>query len=291
MYIAFRLNRLRLSVISALIAFAAAVCVIAPCFSQGEARRSSHQIIYTVMYHGFTKNAHKQNRYFIDPACLEDDLRYLRDNGFESVTVSDLERYFSCGAPLPGKPVMLTFDDGYYSNYLYAFPLLKKYGFRAVLSPIGRPCEEAEKEKRQDEFYSQCTTGQLREMFSSGVFEAAYHSYDLHGTVDGAQGVQKRRGETEEEYEARLHEDIEEFRALMEDSAGVQVSCFTYPFGAKSEKTEDILRAEGFAAAMDCEEKPTVLSSAEDLYHIHRYLRPPDISAEEFFVFTEQKET
>ena len=287
MYIDFRLNKLRLSVISAVIAFAAAVCVIVPCVSADT--RDSPPELYTLMYHGFTKNAQKQNNYFIDPACLENDLRYLRDNGYESVTVSDLEKYFSCGAALPDKPVMLTFDDGYYSNYLYAYPLLKKYGFRAMLSPIGRACEEAEKENKQDEFYSQCTTEQLGEMFSSGIFEAAYHSYDLHRTVDGAQGVQKRQGETDGEYAARLHDDIEKLRGLLKDSAGVQVSCFTYPFGAKSGETEGIIRAEGFTSAMDCEEKPTVLASPEDLYHIHRYLRPPDISSEEFFAFTEQR--
>ena len=271
MYIGIKLNKLRLSVISAALAAAAALCVIVPCIL-GETA-DSPPVLYTVMYHGFTKNPDRQNDYMIDPAFLEEDLEYLRDNGYETVTVSDLESYFSKGTPLPQKPVMLTFDDGYYSNYLYAFPLLRKYGFKAMLSPIGKACAD-EKNGRQNEFYSQCTMEQLKGMFGSGIFEPAYHSYDLHCISDGVQGVQKKNGETENEYSARLRRDIEAFRSLMHDGANAQVSCFTYPFGAKSEGTEKIIREEGFTAAMDCEEKPTALSSPEELYHIHRYLRP-----------------
>ena len=280
MYISMKLNKLRLSVISAVIAAAAALCIIVPAFSESEA--SPAPVLHTIMYHGFTKNSAKQNSYMIDPSCLEDDLIYLRENGYTSVGINELAAYFDSGVSLPEKPVMLTFDDGYYSNYLYALPLLKKYGFKAVLSPIGRACEDADSEKKQDEFYSQCTTEQLREMFSSGVFEPACHSYDLHRLKNGIQGVQKRQDETETEYRRRLCDDIALFRRLLKEKTGAEAICFTYPFGAKSEETEEIVREEGFRAAMDCEEKPTVLSSPEELYHIHRYLRPNGISAREF---------
>lgn len=281
MYFGIRLNKLKLSVLSAVLAAAAAICIAVPCLSVKTDEAAP--VLYTVMYHGFTKNTSKQNSYMIDPSCLEDDLRYLSQNGYTAVTVSDLAAYFDLGTKLPDKPVMLTFDDGYYSNWLYAFPLLRKYGFKAVLSPIGKACEETDGEAKQNEFYSQCSMAQLSEMFSSGIFEPAYHTYSLHEIKDGVQGVQMRPSESDKEYEQRLREDISMFRRLLKDKTGAETICFTYPFGAVSENTLDIVKSEGFRAAMDCEERPTVLSSADELYHIHRYLRPNSISAEEFF--------
>lgn len=236
-----------------------------------------------VMYHGLIKDSSKQNRYFIDPQYLEDDLRFLTENGYHTIVTKDLTDHFRKGAPLPDKPVMLTFDDGYYNNYLYAFPLLKKYGCRAVVSPIGQACESAASEEHQDEFYSQCTVDQLKEMHDSGLVEIAYHTYRLHSLEGGVQGVQKRPDESDKEYVSRLSGDIKSFRECMRAAAGEDIGCFTYPFGAKSGDTEKIVRAEGFSCALDCEEKINLLSSAEELYSVHRFLRDGERPAEEFF--------
>ena len=236
-----------------------------------------------IMYHGLVKGSAKQNRYMIDPHFFEDDLRYLTENGYTAISAKELVGHFISGMPLPDKPVMLTFDDGYYNNYLYAFPLLKKYGCKAVLSPIGKACENAENEERQNEFYSQCTISQLREMYESGLVEIAYHTYDLHSLESGVQGVQKRPDESDDAYKNRLAQDIRCFRESMQSADGGELYCFTYPFGAKSRLTGDIVRSEGFLCALDCEEKVNILGSAEDLYSIHRFLRDGKTSSDEFF--------
>ena len=103
-----------------------------------------------VMYHGLIKDKSRQNQYMIDPEVLESDLRYLCDNGYQTIVVSDLLAYLNNGTPLPEKSVMLTFDDGYYNNYLYADPLLKKYRCRAVLSPIGIEADKADKSSEEE---------------------------------------------------------------------------------------------------------------------------------------------
>ena len=236
-----------------------------------------------IMYHGLVKDSAKQNRYMIDPHFFEDDLRFLTENGYSTIVTKDLTDHFLSGKALPAKPVMLTFDDGYYNNYLYAFPPLKKYGCRAVLSPIGRACEKAENEERQDEFYSQCTIAQLREMCESGLVELAYHTYDLHSIGSGVQGVQQRPDETDAAYKTRLIQDIDSFAKLMQPAANEELNCFTYPFGAKSKLTGEILKSEGFQCALDCEEKINVLSSPQDLYSIHRFLRDGVTPSDEFF--------
>ena len=59
---------------------------------------------------------------------FERQLRYLRRHAFEAVTLRQVFEYLRDGTPLPPRAVALTFDDGYLDNWVFAFPLLKKYG-------------------------------------------------------------------------------------------------------------------------------------------------------------------
>ncbi len=68
----------------------------------------------------------------VPPARFEAHLRYLKEAGYTTITLDDLIYYLTQGRPLPPKPIILTFDDGYRDNYTNAFPLLKKYGFTAT---------------------------------------------------------------------------------------------------------------------------------------------------------------
>jgi peptidoglycan/xylan/chitin deacetylase (PgdA/CDA1 family) len=64
----------------------------------------------------------------VSPAVFESQLAFLRDNGYTVVTLDVVYDALALGAPLPQKPVVLTFDDGHLDAYTHAFPLLKKYG-------------------------------------------------------------------------------------------------------------------------------------------------------------------
>lgn len=72
----------------------------------------------------------------VPPERFESHLRYLREQGYTSISLRDLVYHLTRGAPLPPKPIILTFDDGYADNYTNAFPLLQKYGFRAAFFVI-----------------------------------------------------------------------------------------------------------------------------------------------------------
>ncbi len=64
----------------------------------------------------------------VAPALFESHLQYLQDAGYHVINLDDLLQYLTTGRPLPEKPVILTFDDGYVDNYENAFPLLQKFG-------------------------------------------------------------------------------------------------------------------------------------------------------------------
>ena len=91
-----------------------------------------------IMYHAVMDDASRLGKYVISPEELESDFKWLSENGYTAILSEDLINYTENGAALPEKPILLTFDDGYYNNYLYAYPTAKRYGMKFVLSPIGK---------------------------------------------------------------------------------------------------------------------------------------------------------
>jgi len=68
----------------------------------------------------------------IEPEMFRQHLQYLKDNGYTTISLYDLDAALSEGLPLPDKPIVLTFDDGYSDHYVTAFPLLREFGMTAT---------------------------------------------------------------------------------------------------------------------------------------------------------------
>lgn len=68
----------------------------------------------------------------VSPAIFRAQMAWLAAHGYRSAGTQELAAFLA-GAPLPDKSVVITFDDGYLDNYLYAHPVLQEFGFRAVL--------------------------------------------------------------------------------------------------------------------------------------------------------------
>ena len=242
-----------------------------------------------VMYHGLLKEEKRQGPYVISPDLFESDLRYLKEHGYTTVVVQDLIHYVQDGTPLPEKPVMLTFDDGYYNNYLYAYPLLQQYQCKMVLSPIGRYAEQDSHEEILHANYSNASWAQLKEMMDSGLVEVQNHSYDMHrdGTAGQRKGAKRVNGETVEQYAQALREDVQKMQDAVTQNIGFTPTAFTYPFGAISEESVPILKEMGFQATMTCESRLNrITRDPECLYGLGRYRRPLGVSSSEFFTGT-----
>ena len=88
-----------------------------------------------VMYHGVGPTLETwQWRHLITPLdVFEGQMRRLREDGWRTITLSRLHDHMSRGSEIPARSVVLTFDDGYLDNWVYAYPILKKYGHHAVI--------------------------------------------------------------------------------------------------------------------------------------------------------------
>lgn len=238
-----------------------------------------------IMYHGMLKDSKYQGKYVISPEQFESDLKYLKDHGYTTVTMADLFSYVDGDVSLPEKPIMLTFDDGYYNNYLYAYPLAQAYESKIIISPIGYYTDQFSQTEEVNANYSHMTWKQIKEMMDSGYVEFQNHSYNLHASKKGGRlGSKKLAGESLEAYTQMLTEDLSKMQREMTANTGYTPNTFVYPFGAVSKDSLPIIKSLGFQATLTCESQINYITKdPECLFGLGRYLRPSGVSSEKYF--------
>lgn len=239
-----------------------------------------------IMYHHVTRDKNKANKYTVHIDELNDDLLWIKSNGYETVNISDLIKYASGNLKLPEKPIMITFDDGFESVYVLAYPLLNKYKMKAVVSVIGRQADIYSKNDDHNLNYSNLNWSQIKEMSTSPYVEIQNHTYNMHNNTKGKRkGVSKIKNESDEAYKASILKDIKKQQKLIKTHTGITPSAFVFPYGAYNKDTLDIIKSAGFKCTLTCEEKiSTVYSGNPDsLFQLGRFNRPSGITSEAFF--------
>lgn len=144
--------------------------------------------------------------YYVTPKVLEEQFKYLSDNDYTSLTFKDIQLIKEDKLKLPEKPVILTFDDGRESQYLNAYPLLKKYNLKAVFYVFTNAIN------RKDYF----TWDQLKELRDNNMEigdHTRFHWFLTKQTPD------------------ILQKEIIDTKKLLEDNLNIKVLSFAYPFG------------------------------------------------------------
>lgn len=130
-------------------------------------------------------NFNEESEYTIDVKNFEEHLKYLKRNNYKTLTMSEFYEWKEGKIEIPLKSVLITFDDGFLSNYQYAFPLLKQYDMNATVFVVGKFAEEAENVKWDGNiktYMSYDLIHKIREEYPN--IDICSHSYDLH--YDGA---------------------------------------------------------------------------------------------------------
>lgn len=237
-----------------------------------------------IMYHSILKDPSRSNKYTVTPAVLEEDLKYIKDKGYTTVTIADLISYVYDDSPLPEKPIVLTFDDGHYNNYGYLFPLLEKYDMKAVISIVGSYTDKFSETDEANLNYSYLRWKDIKELMDTGRIEFQNHTYNLHSNTGKRIGTKKIKGETDEHYKSILKDDILKLQQEFEENTNYTPKCFTYPFGGISNASLDIIKELGFKASLSCEQGINKLTkNPNSLYLLKRYNRPSYISTYNFF--------
>ena len=235
-----------------------------------------------IMYHSIVGEGTAEGDYRLNVGTVEDDLAYLKNNGFTAVFVEELSDYVHGSGELPEKPVVITCDDGFYNNLYYLLPLLEKYDMKATVSPVGHYTDVVAPNDPHEPKYSYLTWSDINELLSSGRVELGNHTYDMH-TLGVRRGCEKLSYESEEEYEKIFCEDIGLMQTECIENTGTAPAVFAYPFGLMSEESYPLIKKLGFCAALNCNERPNYITHDEScLFSLNRYNRPSGISTEEF---------
>lgn len=232
-----------------------------------------------LMYHSISKDASGENEYTVSAARFESDLKWLRSNGYTTVLPSQLVSYVEKGAMLPDKPVILTFDDGFANNYLYAYPLLQKYNMKAVIALIGSESDISSDDIYRNQEYGNLNWGEVAILARSGIIEFANHTYDLHSVSGGRKGADRKSGENAESYRKVLTDDLDKNQQLIKTAAGYAPLSFAWPYGAYplDRSADPILRERGFKVSFTSYQHTSTVTQGnhESLLGLGRYLRTP----------------
>lgn len=212
-----------------------------------------------LMYHDVAEPGTEPGLYAVSVEKLRSDIEWLLANGYTGVTARDLVAYLDDGVPLPEKPVMITFDDGYLSNYTYAYPLLREYGFKATFCVVGSTAgtTPATADGVGRPHFS---WGQASEMLQSGVIDIQAHTWDLHHDGEYSyfmksklpyyRGIMRIPGEYHCDYVTRLRADLAAVKEKIDGEAGGKLLLLAYPYGYYDPWVRPILHELGIRATL-----------------------------------------
>ena len=182
----------------------------------------------TLLYHhlrdltGHVSSA--QRRWTLSPKKFEAQLEWIAKQGYQPITMAQLVAHLRHGNPLPGRPIIITFDDGWKDHYEVAFPLLQKYNFVATFFVTTDSVGHA----------AFVSWEQLAEMSAAGM-DIQPHSL-THPYLSKISAEKAFR-------------EIAESKQAIEQHLNIPAIVFAYPYGVYTEKIIEMVKAAGYEGA------------------------------------------
>lgn len=211
--------------------------------------------------------------YAVTTQQFERHIQWLKNNGYQFITVNQLLAAQKGQRNLSPKSVLLTFDDGYESFYQNVFPILKKNKIPAVIAVVGSWLEP--KANQQVHFGDSevarqkiLTWDQLKTMQNSGLVEIASHSYDLHkGILGNPQGnsepaaitrlysAQSKSYESDRDYTQRIQQDFKKNVQLFKQHGITEPRVMVWPYGRYNQQTVNIAQQQGMTLSFSLDDQ------------------------------------
>ena len=209
-----------------------------------------NHVIPILEYHNLTTEPSSVTPWTISVNDFNDQMFYLSRN-CHVVPLKTVLESIRQGKSIPEHTVAVTFDDGYKSNYLLAYPILEKYRIPATIFIIGKYIDNDKVGG-----YPALTWSDLKTMVSSGLVDIESHTYDLHHKIPDNKGnwepavlarIATDKGtETQEEYDQRIESDLVQSRQVIKEKLGIDPDILCWPNGAYDNHTNTLAKKAGF---------------------------------------------
>lgn len=206
-----------------------------------------------LLYHHILKH-NGENIYTVSEINFRDQMNYLKNNGYSSITTRQLVEAIIEGANLPQKPILITFDDGNENTYLNAFPVMNELGLTGTVYIIANRL-------KANGFLS---VEQLKELINNG-WEVGSHGYTHADLV---------------EHPGALRDEIGESKKKLEDVLETDIFTFAYPFGKATTVTKNWVKQIGYFSGMGL--GISNVHSENDIWYLSRRQINNDTSLNEF---------
>lgn len=201
-------------------------------------------------YHNITSDPGMIDAWTVSERDFNDQMSFLSQN-CHVVPLRTLLEDIRNGKPIPEHTVAVTFDDGYQSNLLLAYPTLEKYHIPATIFVVTKYAQNGTGGE-----YVSLTWAELKKMSESGLITVESHTHDLHYRVPDNKGQLQPAGltrivsgsitETEEQYNQRIESDLLLSRQEIKDHLGVDTNILSWPYGACSKSSNVLAKQAGF---------------------------------------------
>lgn len=238
-----------------------------------------------LMYHHLAEKSNGSSVISIEK--FESQIKALSQAGYTGVSLKQLVDYVEKGIELPEKPIVITFDDGYASNYEIAYPILKKYNMKATIFVIGSTVGKDTYKDTGHKIIPHFSYEEAKEMVDSGLIEIQSHTYDMHQHPDyekgeARNGVVQLDGESEESFVKAIRTDFLKSKKEIEKGTGQEVFALAYPLGKYSNLSEVVLKEMGVKTTLSVESGANTLIKGlpQSLQAMKRFSISEEISPE-----------
>jgi peptidoglycan/xylan/chitin deacetylase (PgdA/CDA1 family)/glycosyltransferase involved in cell wall biosynthesis len=200
----------------------------------------------------------------VSPPDFERQIDWLAKHGYTTIAPDEWFRWCTEGRPLPAKPVLLTFDDGYADLTEYAFPVLERHGFRAGVFAVSDELGGAYSWDEYGRGFSLVGAPALREWSGRGIEVGAHSRSHPHLDALG---------------DAEVEDEVVGSRRVLSDALELPVRSFAYPYGAYDDRALQHVRAT-YDVAFTVQEGLDDLGT--DLHQLRRTMVHPGASLFEF---------
>lgn len=216
------------------------------------AQGNNNVIILT--YHHFVEENPANSAEMTD-TDFKKQIEYLYENNYNVISKAQFIEHKEKNS-FPEKSILLTFDDGYYSFYEYAYPILKQYDFPAIVFPIISSMPGLEKQPVYSDRLSFADMIALNN--DTPIINFGSHSYNLHYFEDEKPAIYPLNSECTDEYNCRIRRDLRLSRDLIEDQLDKthELSSLAWPYGYYTEEAEKIAKDLGYELIFKLGDRP-----------------------------------